>query len=474
MNKTVKNTMVYLVGTVILAVFGFLNTMLLTRVLTPHVYALYGLLTSFGSSAVMLISLGLDASYMRFYYIVDLRKREFFFRCMRLPMIALVIFVILMLEPKRALVNKIFDEQITTWCIVLICIYIFLQVVQRFTQLSARMEEKAGNYVISNIVGKVGYVLLILGLGVVGCQLEFEPIVVAFVVTSFFALVINLPIVLSGKQVFHGNERITQKELFLYGFPTCINSTLVLVIPVVERIIIRDLAGWEVLSVYTAAAIFQTVVGIVTTMVDNIWSPVVYRKYEDEDAFKPLMHYFGLGVTVMLMVGLAFVVLLRRWLVLILDKNYFDVMIIAPAVFFASCLLPITSILGVGVNIKKKTIHYIISPLLQLVVSVILCYALVPAYGLLGIGIAVLISSFISRFYRIAVGLKYYSTDRKEVKCMALMLVGMFFSAYSMVNTNLAFDVAAFVSILVIATVIVNKEAVSLFGFAKKMFKRNV
>lgn len=474
MNKTAKNTMIYMVGTVVLAVFGFLNTMLLTRVLSTHVYALYGLFTSFGSSAAMLISLGLDASYMRFYYYVNLKKKTFLFKCLLLPMIAFVIFLILMLEPSRTLVNKVFDEPITTACIVLICVYIFLQVLQRFTQISARMEERAGNYVVSTIVGKVGYVLLIFAFGWIGIQLEFNVIVVAFVVTSFFALIINAPIILTPKQNIYGHEVISHKELFLYGFPTCINSTLVLLIPVVERIVIRDLAGWEILSIYTAAAIFQTVVSIVSLMIDNLWNPIVYKKYENESEFKPLMHNFSLTVTIILTIALASVILLRRWLVLILDKSYADVMIIAPAIFYAASLLPLTSILGVGINIRKKTVHYIVSPLLQLVTSVILCYVLVPKYELIGIGIAVLASAFISRFYRILIGLKYYSTDRKEVKCFALMFVCMMLSALSMFNTSLRFDVFAFISIVAITLVIINRETVTLISFISKLFNKNV
>lgn len=473
MNKIAKNTILYLIGTITIAVFGFLNTMLLTRVLTPHVYALYGLFISFASVAVMLISLGFDASYMRFYYIVNLKRRKFLFKSIYVPMFAFAIFLILLLEPKHILINKIFKESLTVYCIMFIAMYILLQVIQRFTKLSARMEEKAGNYVLSNIVDKVGSVFLIFILALSTCGIEFEYIVFIFTVTSFVALVINVPIVMAYQQGIQGNENITQKELLFYGFPTCINSTIVLLIPVIERIIIRDLAGWKVLSIYTAAAIFQTVVSIISLMIDNIWNPIVYKKYSEENFFKPLMHNFSLIIITFLILCLAGVILMRRWLVLILDKNYIDVMILAPTIFFASCLLPISSVLGVGINIQKKTIHYIISPMLQLIISVALCYMFIPKFGLLGIGLAVLVSAFISRCYRILIGLKYYPTDRYEIKCFALIIVGMIFSANSMLNTNISSDIFACIVIVMLTVCIINKEAKSLVDFTRRILRKS-
>ena len=131
-------------------------------------------------------------------------------------------------------------------------------------------------------------------------------------------------------------------------------------------------------------------------------------------------------------------ILLRRWLVLFLDSSYFDVYIIAPVILYSSCLTLVASIYSVGINICKKTVHYIVIPIIQLVLSLLMCYIFIPTYGLIGIGISVIVSISVSRFYRILVGLKLYDTGEKEfnsiilwVICIAVSILAMFFTSFS-------------------------------------------
>ena len=87
MNKTVRNSAVYMSGTIIMAILGFASTMILTRILSTRVYAMYGLLNTFSTAVIMFISFGYDSSYMRFYYSHGYSQKKFMIKSLKIPII---------------------------------------------------------------------------------------------------------------------------------------------------------------------------------------------------------------------------------------------------------------------------------------------------------------------------------------------------------------------------------------------------
>lgn len=473
MNKTVKNSAIYFAGTAIMAVLGFVSTMLLTRVLSEQVYALYGLLVTFSTTVVMFISFGYDASYMRFYYDHGITQQKFMLRCMKYPLCLSLVFFAAMLEPSHWLIRYIFGVDLTFRIAAAVSIYIFLSVLQRFVQLTARMEEYPVNYTLSNIVAKCGFLVIVAAVFYVRRDVSFDWIAVSFAVSMAAALLLNVAVfckVRKKRSVQTGS--VTDKALFSYGFPFMINNVLVLVIPMIEKIVIRDIAGWGLLSTYTAAAAFQTVILLLTNTVENIWNPIVFKNCNDKQKFRPILHNFGFAATVLMTIGLAFCILLRRWLVIFLAKNYHDVYIIAPAILYSSCFSLLMNIYSVGINIEKKTIHLIAAPVLQIVSSVAICFLLIPTLGLTGIGCAVLISVVVSRLYRILVGLKIYPTGVSEARSFILWGVSIAFALVSMYFTSFAADVCMFAALILIMLLIANKDIVeacrNVYGLVRR------
>lgn len=459
MNKTAKNSLIYLIGTIFTALIGFANTMILTRMLSNQTYAMYGLLSTLVTATITFLSLGYDAAYTRFYYCHGDTQKHFLLKCLKLPLIAFLLFAMILYEPTQKFLILMFNNKFTFAGISILAAYILFALLQRFTQLTARMEEHAVNFVISNLIARAGFLIIVAVVYYTCGDVSFNWVVASFGISSFIAVAINLYVV-QGVKGINGNatERTDNKILLEYGFPYVINNTLILIIPLIERLIIRKLAGWETLSIYTAAAIFSTIIMMISNMIDNIWQPIVYKQYENPEEFKPLLHIFGLSTTSIMTFGLACCILLRRWLVLILDSNYFSVYIIAPAILYSACFNVIAGIYGVGINIEKKTIHLVISPLIQIILSMGLCYALIPQFGLCGVGIAVIISIFVSRIYRVAIGLHFYGTGIEEYKAYILWIICAGISVVSMFFTSIVSDVVLFIFLILIMALLLNKD----------------
>ena len=323
MNKTAKNTSIYFIGTVVMGALGLVNTMLLTRLLEDQqVYALYGLLHQFVTTMAMFISFGFDAAYSRFYYTHDQTSGRYLLRTLLLPTGLFLLTTVVLIEPNQWIIHYIFGLEFTSISVLLLLLFLFFTFIHRFTQLTARMEEYAFNYVLSNFVGRFGFIFIIVAVFFAGKSVGFDWVLISSLLAAVLATLLNVAIFFRLKRGTNADGvRIGQKDMLSYGVPIMINNVLVLVMPLVERLIIRDLVGWEVLGIYTAAAVFQTVVMLLVNTIDNIWNPIVFKNCDKPEIFKPILHNFGLAVSAIVIVGFALCVLLRRWLVLLLGAK---------------------------------------------------------------------------------------------------------------------------------------------------------
>lgn len=465
MNKTAKNSMIYLMGTIVIALLGFANTMILTRVLSQQVYAMYGLLTNFITTTSMLVSFGYDKAYMRFYYSSGYTRRRFLLKCLTVPACISILVILICLEPSHMLMEYVFGENISFIAIFTVCCYLIVAVLNRFTHLTARMEEHSVNYVVSEIISKSGFVLFVLLLFFSYSDVSFEQIIFSFLLAGSLASMINISILFRINCETLANEKVNHRELLQYGVPLMINNVIVLIIPMIEKIIIRNLTSWEVLGLYSSAAFLQTVMLLLSQTITNIWTPLVYKLCDDESKLKPIIHTFGLACSFLVTICLAFCILARRYIVLLLDEKYYSVFVIAPAILYGACINIVALIYAVGVEIRKKTKILIFLPVMQGIISIALCLAIAPSMGIIGVAIASLVSIFISNGLRICVGLKLYGSGQCEWKSAILICTCVLFAIIALFFSTLKADIIMFVALLGIAIGIVSSELKELADF---------
>lgn len=479
MKKTAKNSIIYLVGSIAHGLIGLISTMLLTRMVPDKVYAMYGLFGSFASASITMISLGFDSAYSRFYYAHGYTQKRFLAKILFIPMIIFGAFTLVVIEPNRFLLNYVFGEDISAIAVIFLILYIFVGFIHKFSQLTARMEEHAGNYIASTLIGKSGFVAIIALVLLIFKDVTFDWVLISFFISASIGTLINVYVFAKvANNRIEDKGDITTRELFNYGFPYMINNVLILIIPLIEKLIIRDLTSWETLSIFTAASIFQSVTLVLTNTLINIWNPLVFKHCETEDknSFKPVIHNFGFAATIIVMFGLAACILLRRWLVLLLDSSYHSVYIIAPSVMFGAMFHILTIIYSVGINISKKTYHFIISPIIQLSISIALCFLLIGKMdlGLIGIAIASLASLVISKTYRIAMGLHYFDSGKSEWKTVLLCITAVAASVFTMFFTNIISDVIVFIVLVALTLAVANREIVPLTKMLVSLIKPSI
>ena len=471
MNKQAKNSIIYTLGVLTTTLVSFISTLVLTRVLPQQVYAQYGLLTTFITASITVISLGMDTAYTRFFYECKYSPIQLLLKCIKIPSFLAVVFSLFIIEPSHHLLMYIFETDVDNMLAFLIVGYLLFALLSKFSHLTARMGEFAFNYVFSNFISKSGFIVGILLSTFFVHNITLHVVVMSFLLASICAVLVNISTLFKATKLTGGNANIvTIKEMLSYGIPLMITNLMMLVVPLIEKIVVRNLAGWTVLSIYTAASVFYTVIAIMKTAIDNIWQPIVFKYYLNKKYFQQFLHDFGLLITGITVIGLGLCILLRRWLVLILDKSYYDVYLIAPAVMFSSCYEIYAMIYAIGLNTAKKTIHVLISPIIQILVSLSLCFLFIPKLGLIGIGIASMISVVVSKTYRILMGLAIYGTGKKEWKITILWISSVFFSIYVMFFKSFLSDCIVFIILTILSIIVLNKEGVLIIKARGRMF----
>ena len=415
-----RNSLGYVLGAAICGVLGIVGSALLTRLLPPRLYAEYGLLVTLSGAAVTLLLLGMDAAYVRFYFTHGQSGRSWLWRCLAPSLVALVPFCLWLLTGERS-VQALWGEPLSLGARCTMCGYVVLLLLHRYAQATARMEERAWRYAASSVVEK-GLFLLAL------------PLLLCFLQASILLVCLSLLLGLAGALCVHvrhdftavperGAGRIPRREMLAFGLPYMLNNFVLLLVPSMERTLLRQLGSWEALGIYTAAAVFGMPALLVTGVLDSLWNPFWLRHCEDTALFRARLHESGLLVTSTLGVGVGLCVALRRVAVYLLGEQYRAAFVIAPAVLLCAGLGAVALIYGVGINVRKKTWHHLLSALAQLGLSALLCLWLVPAHGAVGAAIAALSGALLGKGWRMLVGLRLYPTGVREGRAVLLLLL---------------------------------------------------
>ena len=458
-NKTLKNLSWYFGGTIVTAILGLVNTPFLTRILDPVIYAQYGMVINLITVLSTFVYLGQDEALMRFYHVRKESYRSFLFRCIKFPILLCLVISAILLEPSKTILKFVFGDSISLAACILLCLYLFVMVIQRFLMVTARIEERAANFSIANITTKAGFLIAIVAFYYSSRYISLSVTIICLLIGLTVALFINLLSIRKVNQSGNANGYdVTTKEMMKYGIPLAISTTMSFSIPLLEKIVVRQYTSWEVLAVYTAASIFITVMNMIGMTVGNIWTPYVFKNYEKEEEFKNIFHNLGLLLTFFIVIIIAGTILTRKWLVMVLAKSYYDVYYIAPAIVCGSCFDILSTVYSVGTQIKNKTINRTIIPVIRVCISMLILFVGLPRLGLLATGLSYLISIGISRFIEIRMGLSCYNTGKSTVKSTFMMLFASAIAGVSLFFEGILFDISIASILVVLCLAVSYKE----------------
>jgi O-antigen/teichoic acid export membrane protein len=175
---------------------------------------------------------------------------------------------------------------------------------------------------------------------------------------------------------------------------------------VIDRVALARLVGLAEAGLYALAIKFSQVVTVFVRAFNLAWPPLAYSIRDDDDARRTyslvVTYYLLLSFTIVLALSLE-----ARWVArLLAAPEFFDSYQAVPLVATGVTLYALYLVLSVAVGRTGRTIYNFPVTGAALAVNIVLNLVLIPPYGIVGAGIALVVA------YLVMVALMYLVTRR--------------------------------------------------------------
>jgi O-antigen/teichoic acid export membrane protein len=373
----------------------------------PEEFGRASMFTLVYNVALLFSLLGLDQSFVRYYYEKQ-DKSETFWNCL-IPSVVFgmgisVIFILF----ERPLSVVLYGKHYR-WIGLLFALSLLTGILQRYNQLSIRMQKKGILFstldIISSLGNFGGTVLFVLTLSG-----SFYAIVLGQIVGNISALIAGFLADRSSRKFAKLN--INLLRIFLkYGLPFVPSSLLYWLFSSIDRISLRQYSTFTEIGLYSAAFKIVSVMQLLQSGFTTFWIPVAYEKYELNNDSKEFFKKANTMVSAILFVAGIFVLGFKDLIFLLFAKSYREASYIAPFLILYPIMYTISETTALGINFSKKTYWHIVITGVSAFVNLVGNTMLVPLLGARGAAISTGLSYIIFFTLRTVIAQRYYSVD---------------------------------------------------------------
>ena len=462
----------YFYGNFVVLLLGFIQTPIVTRIMSTDEYGRTGMFETAVSVIYIFAVLGMDQSYIRFYYKKDIDRVELLKRCL-VPSLLIVLCLSLVYGIFSGYANRYLFEKTGPDITALVIVYTVISVFERFFFLDVRMQQNGKLYSNINIAEKVLSILTILAawhfLGN-----DFRVVLYALAVpwgcTTAFIMVrfvyINRGYSAARKNAHYA--KISQRELISYGLPFIMVLLMEWLLSSCDKLALKTWSSYDELGIYNSA---MKIVVLLLTFKNTFiayWSPVAMERFENgnmEDN-KAFFRKAYETTQFLCVCGAAGLILFRKVVVLLLGKDYRGAESIIPFLTLMPVFAIMFEITNQSIKYSKHNMYLNLASAAAIICNIAGNALLVPRYA--GVGAAVTTGlSYIAYF---AMG-SFFSEKClkvgygfKKTALYALLLV-LYCTEASFVN-NAAADTAAGIALLAAACLIDRRSLKTVVSYA--------
>ncbi len=428
LKQTGKDAAIYGVGQGVVKVAAFLLVPLYTRYLPQQDFGKLGLLTVVNSVAITLLSMGLTSAIFRSYYDYDDDENRKMVINTTLFLMAAIALVILPLGVWfiPSLSKVLFGDTSSNILIWLILIKAAALSFRGVPLAIYRARRQSIKFVIINLVAVVFKLVVIIYLVVVSRQGLIGVILGDTVTAVIMTLVTLWTIRLDLAPVFSWLEA---RKLLAFGLPLVPADLASMVFTRADLFFLNKYTDLSVVGQYNAAVMAITAIQeLVKTPFMLIWTPMLLSVEKEKYAkiFYARVAIYLFTIMGFLTLGISLFANEIIWIVA--GPGYELAAQVLPILCLAQVFYIVQISLSVGITLKRKT-QYI--PLILGVVALVTLvsnFVLVPAFGILGAGVAGLISAivFVVLIYWISNRIYYIQYDVIRVAKVVSVLLAVY------------------------------------------------
>lgn len=403
MNKLFKKFIEFAFGNFIVFLLGILSVVIVSRMIEPVQNGKASMFTTFTSLIVLVITMGIDQAYIRYYNDeIEENRGVLLRRSVKLPIIVNVSLGMVLLFFYKEISNLMISE--TSFIIVVLSlIHSTISIIGNFALINIRMKQKGKAYSMLGVSNKVAYLFLMV---LFFCIFKDNYITIILATVLSNLIMVIVAVLYERKDWFRRGDtslNTTTKELFTYGLPFVFSMAITWVFQSIDKISIRSFSNdYAQIGLYTGAMYIISLLNTVQGAFTTFWTPVAFEKYasnpEDKGFFVNINEIVSL-IMLLISVGL---IATKDILIILLGQKYEGAQFIFPFLVFMPIMYTVSETTVLGINFKKRTKYHVYIAVFSAIFNVIGNLILVPMYGAKGAAISTgfsYIVFFISRTY---------------------------------------------------------------------------
>ncbi len=430
-----KQTLVYGVGTIATRLVTFMLLPVYTNVMPKEKYGLAALIFTFLAFMNHIYNYGLDSAFMRFYSQEKEDKKTILSSAMGMAFFTSILLSIAVYIFRIPLSKYILSGTQHSHYFVYAAGILFFDCLARIPLAYLRQENRPMMFMgvrFVNVLLTLGlniYFVAILKNGIVGI---FRSYLIVSFVTTFLLFIIMI------NKIHIRFSLKDAKNLLLFGLPFVPTGLAVAAMEMLNRKILEQFLGLEPLGIFSANYKLGIFMLLVSTGFYYAWQPFFLREGKNEKS----RQLFGRIMTYFIIVAMGFWVFLTAFIdniasihignIFLLGQEYQGGLKIVPFILLGYVLFGINQILLPGFYFEKKTKYLAIITIIAATVNVSLNFMLIPVYGIMGPGYAMVAGNVV------LVAMTYFTSQKlfrihyeyKRIFMLSLLLLSIGFLIY--------------------------------------------
>lgn len=440
-------------GTGLNVILGVITTPIVTRLVDTDTYGELSLFTLYGSVLMVFMMFGQDQSYNRYFFSDE--SEGFKRYTLRLTSSGPIIFSIIV--GSILCLYYVFEAR-GNYIVLIFAVYCVSMIVDRFTNMTLRLDMKSGLYSFCMNMQKLSYTVLV----IIGISFTDIDHILILAGCTVLAQAVSAVIGLIAERDKWNFSRVTSDEkkkyvkivdfkmVLKYGWPFIFSSLCAWLYTGSDKLMIEMFSTRSELGVYASALSVIGIFSVITNTFTTIWAPMAVEEYEKDNTNKEFFIKATDYVTIVLFAAGAGITLFKDLIVYLLGAEYRGAAFLIPFLSLYPVLYTISESTVYGINFLKKTHYHIVVMASCGIVNVILNYFLINAIGSLGAAIATGITYTLLLILRTGLSIKCFPVKYHLGKMAVMLVLYYIYITYSSFRT---FDVTGVIMFAVIAIV---------------------
>lgn len=470
-NKSLNFFMKFSYGGLISAGISFISTPIITALVLPDEFGKASMVVLAFSLLINFVQLGSDQSFVRFFYQKEYENNKglLLTNSIIIPIFLTFLCVGVILTMGEN-ISVLLIDRISMQVPILLSLLLFFGVIERFSTLLIRMNQKG--VLFSNL--KI--VQSIVNISIIVLYAKFvESSFLAIVYGSLFSvlLVATIGVFIERKYWNKMTTKINKVDvidILKYGLPFVPTFVISWVFEGIDKIALKYYSNFNEIGLYTAAYKIVAILTILQITFSNFWVPISYEAYEKNslDSKKMFQNVFN-GLSGVFFILAVLIISFKDLIILLFAENYRNATTIVPFLIFIPIMYTLSEITVGGINFKNKTYWHLVISIISAAVNIIGVYFLVPKYGAIGASISTGLA-YITFFYvRTMISNYYFPLNFQILKTtMAITMILVIAFINTFVGNIWHCTLVNVISLIFITLIYKNELTMLVLRFTKK------